>query len=180
VAESTVVKVPRDGLIVLSDSASAHTYNIAYEPGDFSYNVPDYAVELMLDRGQIGTTPSIRIGADSPMTGSFSAYFRDPGDTAKAYMTLMEIAHRYGASANVGQQAALTDGTVTGWTSTLGTSGDVFTISIALVIDGSAFGEADKTLTFKFCALRADMKEAMAGNVISLKFTSYSIRPVLS
>jgi len=40
-AESTVVRVKRDGQILLSDSGSTNTYTIAYEPGDFSYTVPD-------------------------------------------------------------------------------------------------------------------------------------------
>lgn len=167
-AESTVVRVKRDGQILLADSGAVHTYTIAYEPGDFSYNVPDYTVINPLDRGEIGATPQLRIGDEQAMTGAFSAYFRDPGDTANAYATLLDIAHRY-TSRYV----------ATNWTSTHGTNGDVFTITISFTLDGSPFGEADKTLTFPFSVLRSNVAEGDP-NTVSSTFTSYAVRPTLA
>ena len=167
-AESTVVRVKRDGQILLSDSGAANTYTIAYEPGDFSYTVPDYTIVNALDRGELGAIPTLRIGDEGPMTGSFSAYFRDPGDTANLYATLLDVAHRY-----VGRYVAST------WVSTLGSASDVFAISISLTIDGSPFGEADKTITFPFSVFRANMAEGDPSTV-SATFTSYAPRPLLT
>lgn len=167
-AESTIIRVKRDGQILLADSGAAHTYTVAYEPGDFNYAVPDYTIVNMLDRGEIGTTPSIRIGDEQPMTGGFSAYMRDLGDTANAYATLLDIAHRY-----------LTRYVTTNWVSTMGSSSDVFTITIQLTIDGSFCGEADKTLSFPFCVFRANGAEGDP-NTVACTFTSYAVRPTLS
>lgn len=169
-AESTVVRVKRDGQILLADSGAAHTYTVAYEPGDFSYSVPGYTVNSFLDRGEIGSTPSLRIGDEQPITGSFSAYLRDLGDTAGTYATLLDIAHVY-ASKYVASN----------WVSTLGANSDVFTITISLTIDGSPFGEADKTVTFNFCVFRANAKEGDP-NTVDCTFTSYGVngKPVLS
>jgi hypothetical protein len=167
-AESTVVRVKRDGQILLADASAAHTYTVAYEPGDFNYAVPDVAVNLFLDRGEIGTTPSARNGDEAPMTGGFSAYMRDIGDTSAAYATLLDIAHRY-----------LTKYVATTWVSTLGSNSDSFTITITLTIDGSPFGEADKSLAFPFCVFRANAAEGDP-NMVTCTFTSLCVRPTLS
>jgi hypothetical protein len=167
-AESTVVRVKRDGQILLADSGAAHTYTVAYEPGDFGYNVPDSSVNQFLDRGEMGATPTVRIGDDAPMTGSFTAYLRDLGDTGAAYATLLDVAHRYAAKY-----------VATNWVSTLGANSDVFTITISLTIDGSPFGESDKTVTFPFSVFRANAKEGDP-NMIDASFTSFAVRPLLS
>lgn len=167
-AESTTIKTKRDGQWLIADSGSVHTYTVAYEPGDGQYSVPDYTVNMFLDRGVIGSTPSLRIGDEQAMTLGFSAYLRDVGDTANAYATLMDIAHRYD-----GRYVA------TNWTSTLGTNSDVFTVTISLTIDGAFAGEADKTITFPFCVLRANVKEGDP-NTIDISATSHAVRPTLS
>jgi hypothetical protein len=167
-AESTVIRVKRDGQILLADNGAGHTYTIVREPGDFAYTVPDYTIVNVLDRGVIGTIPMIRIGDEQPMTGSFSAYLSDLGDTAGTYVTLMDIAHRY-ASKYV----------ETNWVSTMGANSDVFTISIQYTIDGSPFGEADKTITFPFCVFRANATEGDP-NKVAATFTSYAVRPLLT
>jgi hypothetical protein len=167
-AESTIIRTKRDGQWLLADSGAVHTYTIAYEPGDGQYTIPDYTVNMFLDRGVIGSTPSIRIGDEQAMTLGFSAYFRDPGDTANAYATLLDIAHRY-----VGRYVE------TNWVSTMGSNSDVFTITISFTIDGSPFGEADKTLTFPFCVLRANVAEGDP-NTVTVSATSYAVRPTLA
>ncbi len=166
--ESTVVRVKRDGQILLSDSGAVNIYPIAFEPGDFNYNVPEITVINSLDRGSLGAIPQLRKGDDQPMTGGFSAYLRDLGDTAATYATLLDIAHRYAAG--------FVDAN---WVSTHGNNGDVFTITIALTIDGSPFGEADKTVSFVFCVFRANSAEGDPSTV-ACTFTSYAVRPILS
>lgn len=167
--ESTVVRTKRDGQIAILDSGGANSYVITHEAGDFSYDCPAEAVNLFLDRGVIGATPSIRLGDDQPMTVGFSAYLRDLGDTTGVgYETLLDICHIY-ASGYVD----------TTWVSTMGTNSDVITWTVTLTIDGSAFGEADKTLTFNFCSLRASVSEGDP-DTINVSGTSYQVRPVLS
>lgn len=168
-AESTYVRVKRDGQILLADSGAAHTYPVAYEPGDFGYTVADYAVNHFLDRGILGTTPSIRGGDEAPMTGSFSAYLRDLGDVSgAAYASLLDVCHRY-----------LTKYVASTWVSTMGAAHEVMTITISLTIDGTFAGEADKTVTFPFSVLRASVKEGDP-NTINATFTSFAARPTLS
>lgn len=167
-AESTVVRVKKDGQILLADSGAVHTYTVAYEPGNFKYSVPDYSIVASLDRGVIGATPSLRIGDEAPMTLGFSAFMRDLGDTAAGYATLLDIAHRYVAGY-----------VATNWVSTLGSNSDVFTITVSLTIDGSPFGEADKTVTFPFVVFRADAAEGDP-NTTDCTGTSWAVRPILS
>ena len=167
-AESTSVKCKRDGLITISDFGGVHTYIVAVEAGDFSYDVPDYTTNLFLDRGVIGATPQVRPGDEQPMSLGFSAWQRDLGDTANGYATLLDILHRYTAryvAAN--------------WVSTLGAAHDVFAVNVAFTVDGTYAGEADKTVTFAHVVLRGGMKEGDS-NVIDAKGTSYAVRPTLS
>lgn len=173
--ESTVVRTKRDGVIVYSSSGASETYTVAYEPGDFSYDVPGVAVLLFLDRGVIngggGSTPSIRQGDEQPMTFAHTAYLRDLGDTSGTggYTTLPDLLHPY--------DSGVVD---SDWTSTLASAaGDVFTVTTALTMDGTAFGEADKTVTFPFCAVRGSVSEGDPSTV-SVSGTSYAVRPTLS
>jgi len=167
--ESTVCRVRRDGQIAILDAGGANTYTIAYEPGDFSYDSPQEAVNNLMDRGVIGAAPCVRLGDEQPMTLSFSAYLRDLGDTTgAAYATLLDLCHVYAAGY-----------VATTWTSTLGVTSDATTWTVTLTLDGASFGEADKTLTFNFCSLRASVSEGDP-NTISVAGTSYSVRPVLS
>lgn len=167
-AESTVLRTKRDGEIVIMDSAGAHSYTISYEPGDFSYDVPGNGIVSALDRGSIGSTPSIRYGDEQPMTFSFTATLRDLGDASKAYATLLDICHIY--------DGGYVDNT---WVSTLGINSDVVTWTVAFTVDGSAFGESDKTITFPYCVLTASVSEGDP-DTVSVKGTSYAARPVLS
>lgn len=166
--ESTVIRTKRDGQIVISDAGSAHTYTIVRENGSFSLNTPDYAIVHVLDRGVIGATPMIRIGDEAVMTGGFNAYMSDLGDTANANVTLSDLILRFNARY-----------TATNWISTMGANSDVFTVTISFTIDGSPFGEADKTLTLPFCVLRGNLTEGDP-NTWAVTFTSYAVRPTLS
>lgn len=167
-AESTVVRVKRDGQVAFLDSGGVNQYVLAYEPGDFNVDVPAEAVNLFLDRGVIGATPSIRYGDESPMSFGCSAYLRDLGDTANAYATLPDVLFRY-----AGRYVAST------WTSTMGSNSDVFTVTTNLTLDGSPFGEADKTLALPFSSVRGKIQEGDPATV-SVTGTSYAARPTLS
>ena len=69
-AYSTIVKTKRDGTLVITDGTNSVT--VAYEAGDLSLDIPGPTVNLFLDRGQFGSTPSIRYGDDQPITGTFT------------------------------------------------------------------------------------------------------------
>lgn len=166
--ESTPVRVKRDIQIIFYDSGAVRSYTVAWEPGDFNYAVPDYTVVNPLDRGELTATPQLRKGDDQPITGGFSVHFRDPGDTANAYATMQDLAHRFSGryvDAN--------------WASTHGSNGDVPTVTMSVTIDGTFAGEADKTLTFPFVVLRANYAD---GDPCTLQvtFTSYALKPTLS
>lgn len=167
-AESPIVRTKRDGIITITDGT--RTYVVAYEPGNFSVDFPLEEVLNFLDRGVIGTTPSLRLGDDKPMTGAFSSYLRDIMDTAGSptYTTLMDLAvvptGRYVAS---------------NWTSTLGSSSDVKTWTIQFTIDGTFAGESDKTMSLTFVVLRAKMSEGDP-DMVEISFTSYQVRPTFA
>lgn len=165
--ESTGIHNKRDGVIAFADSG-AQTYTVAYEPGDFSLEIPSTTVGLYLDRGVIGSTPSIRLEDDQPMTLSFSAYLRDVGDTADTYATLGDVARpksgRYVDS---------------NWTSTL-TNSDVTTWTTTYTIDGTFKGEADKTLTFPYCWFTSYSVAEGTPSTESVSLTSYALLPTLS
>ena len=166
--ESTGVRTKRDIQIMYADSGGVNSYTVAYEPGDLSLDAPMEAVNLYLDRGVIGATPSIRYGDDQPMTFGHTAYLRDIGDTAAAYATLPDVLFRY-----TGGYVAST------WVSTMGSNSDVVTVTTSIAIDGSIFGEADKTLTLAFCSVRGSLADGDPVT-ITVAGTSYATKPTLS
>ena len=163
--ESNTCRTKRDGQIAILDNGGVNSYVIAKDPGDFSYDSPQEAVNLFLDRGSIDDG-CLRYGDEAPVTFSFSAYLRDLGDAA--YATLLDILHVY-----AGGYVA------TNWVSVLTTSSDVVAWTVTLTIDGASFGEADKTLTFNVSVLRGGASEGDP-NTINVSGTSYSVRPVRS
>lgn len=166
--ESTVIRTKRDGQILLADNGAAHTYTIVREDGSFTLNLPDYSIVHVLDRGVIGSQPMIRIGDEAVMTGGFSAYLSDLGDTGNSYVTLNDLIMRFNARY-----------VSTNWISTMGSNSDVFTVTITYTIDGSPFGEADKSLVLPFCVVRGNIAEGDP-NKFAVTFTSYAVRPTLS
>lgn len=166
-AESTIVRIKRDAAITIAGSAGS-TYTVAYEPGVFQVDIPLWDTQNFLDRGEMPSTPSIRKGDDQPMSGSFSAYLRDLGDTSNAYATLLDICVQFASN-----YAAST------MTSTIGAASDEKTYTMTYIVDGTPFGEADKTLTFSYCVLRGSLQEGDP-SAVSVTFTSFKLRPTLS
>ncbi len=103
-AYSTVPKVRRDGVIQLIDgTGSPVTLDIAYEEGNFTFDKPGggdspAAQTIVRDRGVITT---VRKGDDEPITGSFSAFFRQFTDASEAGSVLDFITKAGNYSANI-------------------------------------------------------------------------------
>jgi len=168
-AESLIVRTLQDITIVITDGSASYT--VACEPGDLSIDFPLFEVQSFLDRGQLRATPSLRRGDDQPPTLSWSVHERDWG-VASDHATILDLAVVFAATHHVR----------TTWTSTLGTNTDaeLYTWTINVTQEGSNFGEADLTLSFTFCTLRASRADGYP-NIISLTSTSYGgIRPTLS
>lgn len=163
-AESLVPRTKRDGQIVITDGT--RTYTVNKEVGDFSWDSPNETVTAFLDRGAFGSTPDLRLGDDQASTFSFSAYLRDLFSTT--YTTLSDL-----CNLTAGSYVATT------WTSTLGSASDVRTLTVQYTIDGSPFGEADKTITFAFSTIRASNAESDQ-STISVSGTSYLARPTVA
>lgn len=167
-AESSVVRTKRDVLVTITDGTN--TYTISKEVGDFNWDVPGYATNVFLDRGEMGATPDVRKGDDQPMTLGWSMYLRDLGDTAspQTYQTILDLCHELAGGY-----------TEDAWTSTLGTNSDAKTWTVKYTVDGTAFGESDKTYTFNFCSLRASAADGDPSTV-TVSGVSYALKPVLT
>ncbi len=163
-AISDIVKTKRDGSIKFADNGAANELTVAFEAGDLSIDIPQETIVNSLDRGRFGSTPSLRYGDDQPITGSFTAQLRDLSDAA--YATLEEILMQSG---DVG----------TNWVSTMGATGEVFTLDITWTIEGTNHGDsADHAITLPFSVVRGGFSEGDP-NTINVSFTSYANRPTI-
>ena len=72
-AESTYVKVKRDGTVVLADSGAANTYTLSYENGDLKFNKAKTDQVVIYDRS---TIVGCRSGNDPVLSGAFSVHYR--------------------------------------------------------------------------------------------------------
>ena len=161
-SESTIVKTKRDGTIKFLDHTGANTYTVAYEAGNLNISIPGPTVISPLDRGSLGSPPSLRYSDDAPITGSLTAYLRDLGDAA--FATLSEIITQTGHVAST-------------WVSTMGANGEVFTLDLEWTIAGLVHGDsADHVLTLPFCVVSGSLSEGDPDQ-ISISFTSYSVYP---
>lgn len=163
-AESTVVRNKRDGQILITDGT--RSYTVDKEAGDFNFAIPGTSVNFYLDRGSLGSTPNIRLVDDQPMTGGFTAYQRDMPNAS--YAVLQDLAWQIS-----GKYVA------TNWSSTIGTSSDVRTLTVQYTIDGTAFGESDYTISFPFCHVIINQSEGDPSS-LQVSFTSYSNKPTIS
>ena len=169
-AESQIIRTKRDAQILHYDLASVHTYTVSREAGDFQVDAPGEAVSLFLARGVISDIPDIRYGDEQPITFGYSAHLRDLGDTDAdpAYATLPDLCFRY--------RGKYVDRY---WISTTWGYSDVFTVGTNYTLDGSAFGEADKTMTLPHCVIRGGFQEGDP-STINVTGTAYSCRPILT
>lgn len=161
--ESTAVRGKRDGVISMQSSGAAESYTTSREPGDFTYSAPGYAVIRTLDRGEFST---VRRTDAQPITGAFSVNLTDIGDPTTTFTTLPDICEQRGYVPG-------------NWTSTFGNASDEFAVDLLFLIDGTAFGEADKTLTFGDTSVRGSMAEGDT-NTYSVTFELSALAPTLS
>lgn len=155
-AESTVVKVRRDGTITILDGAgSPLSYTVAYENGDLSYTEDKAGRIVIRDRG---TIVGLRSGDDPVQSLSFSVHLRSLAITA-TNATLIDVIQRTGAWAAA--------------TSTGGTGYEPFLCTVKITIEGTDLGDgADHVATFAKVLLTYDMKEGDP-DVINVKGEIY-------
>lgn len=160
--ESTVVKNMRDGKLEVISGADS--YEIAYEEGVMTLNVPGATVANYLDRGQFTDPPSLRFDQDQPMTGSFTFRFRDAGDAA--YVTASEHITKTGAVAN--------------WGSTLGVGAEVKTVTLRWTINGTNHQDlSNHVFELPYSWLTGSYAD---GSPITgtINFTSYKLYPTVT
>lgn len=129
-AHSAIAKVIEDSTIVLSDLADAHTFTIAFEPGDFNTSIPSRTVLDIFDRNRFMTP---RYGKDTKLTGSFSVHLCDLSDTT--YATLVDIALWCGGRTN-------TSYVNSNWVSRYGASAEVKAVKLVWTVEGTSYGDA--------------------------------------
>lgn len=169
IAESPVVRTKRDAQIIHYDLGGLHTYVVAKEAGDWNLDCPEEEINMFLDRGVISDIPDLRNGDESPMTFGYSAYLRDLGDTeaSPTYATLPDICFRY--------KSKYVD---SNWISTMATYSDAFTVGTSYTVDGSAFGEADKSIVLPHCKVRGSFAEGDP-TAFTVTGTCFANRPTL-
>jgi len=162
-AESTIIKTKRDGSITFTDGTAVTplTYTVAFEAGDLSISIPGETVNLFLDRGRITSPPSIRYGDDQPITFSFTAQLRDVSEGITDL-----VSGRGGATST--------------WVSTMGATGEVFTLTMAFTIEGTEHGDAaDHVITMNYCHITGSISEGDPSS-ISISGTAYDVYPTVS
>ena len=164
-AESTVCKVIRDGTISIADNAGVNAYTIAFEAGDFTASTPGPAVNVFLDRNQLGASPAVRYGSEAGSSGSFTCYLRDVTDAATE--TALDFIHESGF---VGAS----------WVSTLGANSEVLLVSITITVEGTNHGDpADHTIVYNHCRLTGSWSEGDPGTV-SFTWQSFELYPTVT
>lgn len=149
----------RDGVITLKDATgSPLTFVITYEPGDFTagpFVQGGSEVVAIYDRGR---KSALRKTKDLHPAFSFSAYmtsFTDATDGSPI-------------------DAILKQGKFASGVSTQGTSADVWTFDLTLVIEGTDIGgSSDDTLTLEDCHGQIEFAEGEEANRYNISGTCY-------
>ena len=179
-AESVIVKTKLDGTLQIASlgggayaaggalNAGADAYTVSFEEGNFSLTVPTESLTHVLDRGKITSPPSLRLGDDQVMSGSFSAYYRDA--TAPTVEALMDILNKTG---HVGST----------WQSVFDSSpgagdAEVFGVDIKLTITNSGDATDTSFLILPYCVFNYSLAEGDP-DVITINFTSHAVRPTV-
>jgi len=165
-AVSTIVKTKRDGTLTIKDGAGTPLeLVIAFEQGDLSITIPGPSVNVFLDRGEFGATPSLRYGDDQPCTGSFTAYLRHPTDASdEVLLDLLTQSGQIGSN----------------WTSTLGANAEVNAYQLVFAIEGTDHGDsADYSITLDDCVFSGTVAEGDP-STIQIQFTAYDLYPAVA
>lgn len=138
-AETTVVAVPRDGTISITNG-DATTYTVAFENGDMSMNL-DLAERIVIyDRGSI---VGLRQGNDPVPSISFSVHLRELADSTED--TLLDFIYKTGNSAAA--------------TSTGGTGFEQFLCTVEFQANMTALSGSNTKVTFNKVLLFASIAE---------------------
>ena len=122
-AESTVVKVRRDGTIKLKDG-STNTYTVAYENGDLSFDGGSKADRIVIrDRG---TIVGLRKGDDPVPSLTFTTMMRDFHDNSAG--SLIDFLDNSGPVV---------------LTSSGGTGYEQFLVDIEFTVEGTSHGDSN-------------------------------------
>ncbi len=122
-AQSTVVKVRRDGTIKLKDG-STNTYTVAYENGDLSFDGGSKADRIVIrDRG---TIVGLRKGDDPVPSLTFTTMMRDFHDNSAG--SLIDFLDNSGPVV---------------LTSSGGTGYEQFLVDIEFTVEGTSHGDAN-------------------------------------
>lgn len=147
-AETTVVAVPRDGTIQITNG-DATTYTVAYEAGDMSMNFDKAERIVIYDRA---TIVGLRAGNDPVPTISFSCHLRELADSTED--TILDFVYQTNNSS--------------GATSTGGTGFEQFLVTVEFQADMAALGGSRTKATFEKVLLTAAVSE---GSPDSIAFT---------
>lgn len=147
-AETTVVAVPRDGTISITNG-DATVYAVAYEAGDFSMNLDKAERIVIYDRA---TIVGLRAGSDPVPSISFSVHLRELADSTEN--TILDFIYKTGASASA--------------TSTGGTGFEQFLCTVEFQANMSALGGSNTKATFDKVLLTASVAE---GNPDTISIT---------
>jgi hypothetical protein len=150
-AESTVVAVPRDGTITITNG-DATSYVVSYENGDMSMNLDKAERIVIYDRASI---VGLRAGNDPVPSISFSVHLRE--FTNASSDTLLDFVYKTGNSSAA--------------TSTGGTGFEQFLVTVEFQANMSGLSGSNTKVTFEKVLLTAAVSEgnpdtiAMSGEV---------------
>jgi len=147
-AESTVVAVPRDGTITITNG-DATTYTVAYEAGDFNANLDKAERIVIYDRG---TIVGLRSGNDPVPSISFSVHLRELADSAED--TILDFVYQTNNSSAA--------------TSTGGTGFEPFLVTVEFQANMAALSGSNTKVTCNKVLLTAAIAE---GSPSSISFT---------
>jgi len=147
-AETTVVAVPRDGVISITNG-DATTYTVSYENGDMSMNFDKSERIIIYDRSAI---VGLRAGNDPVPTISFSCHLRELANNSAD--TILDFVYKTNNSS--------------GATSTGGTGFEQFLVTVEFAANMSAISGSNTKATFEKVLLTASVAE---GSPDSISFT---------
>ena len=138
-SESTVVGVPRDGTITLTNGDAA-AYIVSYENGDFGYSEDRAERVVIYDRG---TIVGLRSANDAVPTFTFTVHFREFMNAAAA--TIMDFIYKTNNQS--------------GATSSGGTGFEPFLVDVEFQANMSSLSGSNTKVTLTKCLLTASFAE---------------------
>jgi len=143
-AESTTVKVPRDGTLVLKDNGGSNTYTVAFENGDVSFGREKAERIIIRDRGVIVGS---RKGDNPVLTVTFTVHMRMFTTSAGSDLTLVDFIDGTGNAA--------------GFTK-VGAEHEEYNIDIQFTVED---GTTDQVVTFSKCICTWEFSEGSPDSI---------------